>query len=360
MAKKGALAKDPTVRNAAQTAQRAAANPATTPARQGSQAAQVAGQSNVPTFRHAENQAAYAALNKGQQERYTRILANKGRAAANQFLGRASGQQVVMPGGKRVGQPAPSGPPNEPPPGVPFEQLTPEQQMGEMADVGGGLYQQMAGYSGQFNPETFQQQYEGQFQGAMDRARQSVMSQFEQRNAQQFAQERQDFETAMANKGIAPGGQQYNRELQAMTDRQDRARQEAMNAAEQAAQGVQQQAFQQATGVAMMPGEIQQQYQAPVMAQYGQAAGMQTLAQQQQYAKELAALENKYRLQQIRATPRGGGGGGGGMDPFETAMLNRLGQQYQQGPQQPNPWASAAQGFAQGAGAGLTNWALKT
>lgn len=343
MAKKGALAKDPKTQSSGRTQNKGGG-----------------GQQEMK-FKHQENQAAYSTLNPQQQARYRKILANKGAKEANTFLGKASGKQVVLPGGKRRGQPAPSGPPNEPPPGVPFEQLTPEQQMGEMADVGGGLYQQMAGYSGQFNPQTFQQQYEGQFQGAMDRARQSVMSQFEQRNAQAFGQERQDFETAMANKGIAPGSPQYAREMQMLTDRQDRARQEAMNAAEQAAQGVQQQAFQQATGVAMMPGEIQQQYQAPVMAQYGQAANMSTLAQQQQYAKELAALENKYRLQQIRATPRGGGGGGGGgMSAYDQYVLQQTMGRYDQGQPQQNPWATAAQGFAQGAGAAATNWALRS
>jgi hypothetical protein len=227
--------------------------------------------------------------------------------------------------------------------------------MGELGDVFGGVGMKMGEISSQFNPSTFQQQYQPQFQEAMDRARQSVMNQFEQRNSQAFAQERQDFETSMANRGIAPGGPQYNRELQAMTDRQDRARQEAMNAAEQAAQSIQAQGYQQAMGTAMAPGEIWGQYQAPVLAQYGQAGTMSQLAQQQQYAKELAALENKYRLQQIKATPRGGGGGGGSnaLDPYQQYELAQTMARYNQQPEQPNPWASAAGSFAGSFGAGL-------
>jgi hypothetical protein len=301
----------------------------------------------APSFKYAENKAAYGALNPQQQERYQRILQNKGRGAANTFLAKTSGQTVRQPGQQAQVTTQPVG-------ATPFNDLNPEQQINQMADVGGGLYQQMAGYSGQFNPETFQQQYEPQFGAAMDKARQSVMSQFEQRNAQAFGQERQDFETAMANRGIAPGSPQYAREMQMLTDRQDRARQEAMNAAEQAAQGVQQQAFQQATGVSMMPGEIQQQYQTPVMAQYGQMAGMSTLAQQQQYAKELAALENKYRLQQIRATPRGGGGGGG-LDPYQQYELAQTMGRYNEQPQQPNPYAQAAASFAGSFGQGFAS-----
>ena len=300
------------------------------------------------SFKYGENKAAYDALNPQQQERYRRILANKGTKSALEYLGKTSGQQVVMPGSRKpTAAPGAQGT-------TPFSEMTPQQQLNQIGDVTGSLYGQMAGYSQQYNPATFQQQYEPQFNQAMDRARQSVMTQFEQRNAQSFAKERQDFETAMANKGVAPGGEQYNRELQALTDRQDRARQEAMNAAEQAAQSVQAQGYQQATGVAMMPGEIAGQYQAPFMAQGQLALG-------QQYAKELAALENKYRLQQIKATPRGGGGGGQQPDYFSQYYYGTyLPNQYAQGgQQQPNPWASFGQGIGVGAGAAATNSLLK-
>ena len=134
------------------------------------------------------------------------------------------------------------------------------------------------------------------------------------------------------------------------TQRQDLARQEAMSSAEQAAMGVQQQMYGQAMGTATMPYEIYGSTFAPTyMAGVGQAYGQQNLQQQQEYAKELAALENKYRLQQIRATPRGGGGGGGPqLTPYQQMEINSLNTGYNQG-QQPNPIAQGIQGFASGA-----------
>lgn len=299
-----------------------------------------------PSFKYAETRTAYEGLDQQKQARYQRILQNKGRKAANEYLGKTSGQAVRMPG-----QGAPVS--TQPVGATPFGELTPEQQMNQMADVGGGVFNQMAGYAQGFNPATFQQQYEPQFNQAMDRARQSVMGQFEQRTGQAFAKERQDFETAMANRGIAPGSQQYQTELQGLTDRQDRARQEAMNAAEQAAQGIQAQGYQQATGAAMLPGEIAGQFLPPSMAQYQQAANLQTMGQQQQFNKELAALENKYRLQQIRATPRGGGGGG--LDPYQQYELAQTMGRYDQQAPQPNPLAQAAQSFAGSFGAGMAS-----
>lgn len=352
MARQGALAKNPPLRGQARKDAQAAAAAAQPPLPQGP------AESKPPAPQEAQPEAQVGGIRAPSKWTRTGVGTYK-----DQYGNVLKGQRVAPKkdlsmkgrGGQPVQPAQPAGPPNEPPPGQPFEQLTPEQQMGEMADVGGGLYQQMAGYATQFNPQTFQQQYQPQFQEAMDRARQSVMNQFEQRNSQAFAQERQDFETSMANRGIAPGGPQYNRELQAMTDRQDRARQEAMNAAEQAAQNVQEQAYKQATGVAMLPGEISGQFQAPVLAQYGQAGTMSQMAQQQQYQKELAALENKYRLQQIKATPRGGGGGGGGLDPYQQYELAQTMSRYNQQPQQPNPWAQAAGSFAGSFGAGLAS-----
>lgn len=343
MAKKGALAKDPPLRGQARKDAQAAAaaaqpslpqGPAESkpPAPEGARAASKWTRTGVGTYKDQ-----YGNVLKGQRVAPKKDLSMKGR------------------GGQPAQPVQPAGPPNEPPPGQPFEQLTPEQQMGEIGDVSGNIGMRMGEFSGQFDPNTFQQQYQPQFNEAMDRARQSVMSQFEQRNSQAFAQERQDFETSMANRGIAPGGPQYNRELQALTDRQDRARQEAMNAAEQAAQSVQQQGYQQASATAMLPGEIWGQYQAPVLAQYSQAGTMSQMAQQQQYQKELAALENKYRLQQIKATPRGGGGGGGGLDPYQQYELAQTMSRYNQQPQQPNPWAQAAGSFAGSFGAGLAS-----
>jgi len=305
-------------------------------------------QVEAPTFKYGENKTAYESLDPQKQRRYQELLKTKGRSAANTYLGQTSGQPVRQPGKAPVPSQQTVG-------AIPFTEQTPEQQINQMADIGGDIYSRMAGFAQNFNPETFQQEYEPQFQQAMDRARQGVMNQFEQRNAQSFAKERQDFETTMANRGASPGSQQYQAELQGLTDRQDRARQEALNAAEQAAYGIQAQGYQQATGTARLPGEIQAQYQAPVMAQYGQAANQSQLAQQQQYAKELAALENKYRLQQIRATPRGGGGGGGGLDPYQQYELAQTMSRYNEGTPQPNPWATGISSLVSNIGPAVIN-----
>lgn len=327
MARKGALAKEPTKRVTQK-------NTNATTAKQGSSAAGQ-GASKWTRTGAGTYKDQYGNVLRGQRKAPTRDMSQRNRPAA------------------------PTGPANEPPPNVPFEQLDPGQQMSEMADVGGDLYSKMADYTRQFNPQTFQQQYEPQFQQAMDRARQGVMSQFEQRNAQAFQRERQDFETSMANKGIAPGGPQYNRELQALTDRQDRARQEAMNAAEQAAQGIQAQGYQQATGVAMLPGELQRQYQDPVMAQYGQYGNM-TIAQfQAEQERQRQAEQFKQRRWEIKNTPRSGGGGGGGMDPLQQYQLAQLMGQYEQQGPKPNPIANAVSGIAQGASSAITQNLLR-
>ena len=303
-------------------------------------------QVEAPTFKYGENKTAYESLDPQKQRRYQELLKTKGRSAANTYLGQTSGQPVRQPGKA----PAPS---QQAVGAIPFAEQTPEQQINQMADIGGDIYSRMAGFAQNFNPQTFQQQYEPQFQQAMDRARQGVMNQFEQRNAQSFAKERQDFETAMANRGVSPGSQQYQAELQGLTDRQDRARQEALNAAEQAAYGIQAQGYQQATGMAMLPGEIQAQYQTPFMAQYGQAANMSMAQFQAEQERRRQAEQFAQRKWEIRNTPRGGGGGGGGLDPYQQYELAQTMNRYDQQPQQPNPWAGAASSFVSGVGAGL-------
>lgn len=304
-----------------------------------------AAQGEAPTFKYQENQAAYGGLSQNQQNRYRTILANKGRAAANKFLQTASGGQVVMPGGKRVGQPA--GP----------EAPTPESVTEEGFMGAGEVYQGMLDRFQNTDPYQMGQMYQGAFGQEMDRYRQSMMDQFNRRNQEEF--QRQDIATQqqIAERGLDPNSPAAQALMKANTQRQDLARQEAMSAAEQGAYGVQQQAFGQAYQTAMSPyeqfGILQQPYMAGIQAQYGQ----QQLAQQQQYAKELAALENKYRLQQIRATPRGGGGGQAGPTLYERMQANALGQGYGQGQQQINPWAAgasaAATGFGTALGAGL-------
>jgi hypothetical protein len=199
------------------------------------------------------------------------------------------------------------------------------------------------------------EQYQPNFEAEMERARQNVMGQFDRRNAQAFAQQRQDFETSMANRGIAPGGEQYNRELKALTDRQDMARQEAMGAAEQAAYGVQQQQFGQTGDLAMRPyeqwGVLQQPYMAGIQAQYQSQEAML-----QRQFEEAMRRGDRASAERIARMSRGGGGGGGQQGPtlYDRMEMGQLDTGYNQ-PAQQNPWANVAQGVVAGTTQGIMN-----
>lgn len=197
------------------------------------------------------------------------------------------------------------------------------------------------------------EQYQPQFEQEMERARQNVMGQFERRNAQAFAQQRQDFETTMANKGIAPGSQQYQLELKSLNDRQDMARQEAMGAAEQAAYGVQAQQFGQAGQLAMRPyeqwGVLQQPYMAGIGAQY-QARE----AQLQRDFEDAMRRGDRASAERIAGMARRGGGGGAPqMSEYEILERNSLNTGYPG--QQPNAGAQFVGGVVQGAGGQIIN-----
>ena len=243
--------------------------------------------SYVPT--RPENKAKYDALNPGDQKRYADIRKKQGAAKANEWMN------------KRGAGAAPQGP-------VSYGDMTREQQVEQGFEQGGAAYENITNRFQQFDPYQMQQQYQPGFQQNMEQARQNILGQFDRRTGQAFAQERQDFETQMANKGVAPGSQQYQRELEGLTDRQDRARQEAMSAAEGAAYGVQEQGFKQAYTTAMAPGEfysqIQQPYMTGIQAQYLQE---QQAGQQAFEASESA--KTRASAQRIAGMNRGGGGG---------------------------------------------------
>lgn len=230
-----------------------------------------------------------------------------------------------------------------------------------VGNVGSDLFQQMGEYAKQFNPNTFQQQYEPQFGEQMNRAYNAIYDQFNRRNEQEFARQNQDFQQSMAERGLDPNSEAYKTLSKQLTDRQDLARQEAQNAATQQSYAVEQQGYEQATGTSLLPGQIQGQYMAPYLAQYGTRAAMDLASQQQGFAKELAALENKYKLQQIRAVPRGGGGGGGQQpDYFGQYVLNDLGNRYAPEGSSPNYANYGIQGGTAGFGNAFINYLNQT
>jgi hypothetical protein len=273
--------------------------------------------SNVPT--RAENRAIFDTLSPGQQAEYSRIRASQGGQKALEFL-KGAGQQSVT---------------TTTPVGV-----TEEGFMGA-----GQAYQDMLQRFGG-------EQYQPQFEQEMERARQNVMGQFDRRNTQAFAQQRQDFETTMANKGVAPGSQQYQLELKSLNDRQDMARQEAMGAAEQAAYGVQAQQFGQAGQLAMRPyeqfGVLQQPYLAGIGAQYQS----QESALQRQF-EEAMRIGDRKSAERIAGMARRGGGGGEQLTEYQIMERNQLNTGYPG--KQPNTGAQVVGGVVQGVGGQINN-----
>lgn len=301
----------------------------------------------TPTFKYEENKAAFEGLTPEQRQRYQRLLQNKNRKAANEYLAKVSGAAVRMPGQKGPAAPAAPAEPAAPTP----ESVTQEGFIGA-----GEAYQDIVGQFKEFDPYQVQQRYEPGFQQEMERARQNVLGQFERRNQRQFEQQRTSLQQQIAERGLDPASPAAQELMRQQNEREDMARQEAMSAAEQAAYSVQQQGFGQAGQLAMMPyeqwGAIQQPYIAGIGAQYQQ---QQLSAQQQfereQQRKQLASAERIARMS------RSGGGGGGQQGPtlYERMEAEALGRGYGQGQQQ-NPWASAAQGFAAGVGQGVGRW----
>jgi hypothetical protein len=226
----------------------------------------------------------------------------------------------------------------------------PPTQEERVTGASGDVFEKMAGYAQQFDPRTFQAQYEPIYGAEMERARQNIMGQFERRNAEEFARQTQGLEQSILERGLDPAGEAAQSLRKQLTQRQDLARQEAMSAAESASDARQQAMYGQATGQALLPGQLAGQYLDPyTLAAQQRFAGQQQQTQFEQQ-KALAAQQQKYALEQIAKTPRGGGGGGGQQsDPYWNYALGTLGQGYNQ-PAQPNPWATAAQGFLQGSG----------
>jgi hypothetical protein len=230
-------------------------------------------------------------------------------------------------------------------------QPTPESMSGD-------LYQQFAGQAQQFNPNTFQSQYEPQFEQEMERARKNIMGSFERRNAEEFAKQQQGVEQTILERGLDPAGEAAAAVRKQLTQRQDLARQEAMSAAEDAAYEIQRQGFEQAQNVALMPGSIWQQFKEPYLGRAEFQYQQQLQQQQFGYQKELQKMAERQRRWELRNQPRGGGGGGGGGAPqpgvFDRYMEQEFLNRYPQGGQlpQPDPLSEAGQAFLRGIAAG--------
>jgi hypothetical protein len=209
-----------------------------------------------------------------------------------------------------------------------------------------------------FDPNTFQQNYEPQFEQGMQRAYDTIYNQFERKNQDIFARQNEQLQQSLVERGLDPNSPAYAALTKQLSEQQASARQDAQTAAWNAAQGYQQQGFTQATGTALLPGQMA----APYLDLYGQRQGFQQQTQErlgsQAFTAEQANLQRTFeadmkrrQMEHERAIKRMGGGGGGNL-AAETAWNNYMMNQYGNGSQNntgQNPYNAGMTGFLQGA-----------
>ena len=244
---------------------------------------------------------------------------------------------------------------------APIQELPPEQMFervgGQTAAGIESLMGQIQG-AGAFQP--------GNYQDMMNQAYQNVMNQFEMTQGPQFAREQADFQQMAAERGLDPNSEAYKTMQQQLNQRQDLARQGAMAQAQQQAQAVQAQGFQQAAQQYQMPGQMLGAY-SPFYSQFG--AQQESLRQAQLAREEMANRLEQQRISAgatLGAAQAGNFGRLSSQQQIEQANLNRAqdfmlaqmryGPQAQQ-PLPPSPSAGNqfAAGLAQGIGAGIGN-----
>lgn len=202
-----------------------------------------------------------------------------------------------------------------------------------------GLVGQGLNAARNFNPNTFQQQYEPQFEQGMQRAYNTIYDQFERKNQDVFARQNEQLQQSLVERGLDPNSPAYAALTKQLAEQQTSARQDAQSAAWQAAQGYQQQGFSQATGTALLPGQVA----APYLELYGQRQGFQQQTQErlgsQAFTAEQANLQRAFeadikrrQMEHERALKRMGGGGGG-TSAADAAWANYNMNQYGSNPQ---------------------------
>lgn len=231
---------------------------------------------------------------------------------------------------------------------------TPQQQI-----QGGleGLVQEGIGDVRNFDPNTFQQQYQPQFEQGMQRAYDTIYGQFERKNQEQFARQNEQLQQSLVERGLDPNSPAYQALTRQLADQQNTARQDAQNAAWQAAQGYQQQGYQQATGTALLPSQMA----SPYLDLYGQQQGIsaqQQEAQRQRDFEEALRRGDRASAERIAKMSRGGGGGGSNADEAALAARIMAGYGPQQGGSQSTLNAGIA-GAAQGGANAFINQLMK-
>lgn len=216
-----------------------------------------------------------------------------------------------------------------------------------------------------FDPNTFQQNYEPQFEQGMQRAYNTIYDQFERKNQDVFARQNEQLQQSLVERGLDPNSPAYAALTKQLAEQQASARQDAQSAAWQAAQDYQQQGFNQATGTALLPAQVA----APYLELYGQRQGFQQQTQErlgsQAFTAEQANLQRAFELdikrrqmEHERALKRMGGGGGSNTSAADAAWANYRINEYGN-----NPQGSSGQqrgnafttGFVGGAGQQIVN-----
>lgn len=253
-------------------------------------------------------------------------------ANKNPFAKQQPGQQ---PGGPNTSAPTDpfTGAPN-----TPFEQLNPEQRSEEVSQSLGGLMRGNISQAQPFDPGTFDEQSKAAYQ--------NVMNQFNADNAAAFQQQEAAFYQRAAEQGMDPNSPGYAALYkQEVTDRQDRARQQAERTALDASQAVRQQGFEQAYQRFLAPG-----------VQFGQFAPVWGSIEQGRQTGEISQAELANRLKIAQMQQKSGGGGGGSSSPslFDRWRAEQIGGGYA-----PTPNANVGNniliGGTQGAGTQFVN-----
>lgn len=348
MAKKSAMAKDPPKRTEASKA------PSKPPAPPPAVTAAPTQTKVVEAPTRAENKAIFDSMTPEQQQRYTRLRANKGLEAANKYMSQTTGKTPTGPGGRartaeeKAGQVPPQGTPAAPAgsPEETFRSMSPAQQEREMYSDAGAFYNNIMNNAMKFDPNNPGAGYQQGFTNQLESARQNVMDQFERTMGPQFQREQADFQQRMAEQGIDPNSGAYQAQYKAMMDSQNAQRMNAQSEAFKLGAGYQQQGFEQAITGQKLPFEQWTAAQDPWRLQYG--ARMEAIQKEK---------DRQAALQQSRMSA--GASVRGAQISADAAKyqanLNAINQGY--GQQQPQEnWQNA---LIAGGVAGATNAVLK-
>lgn len=200
-----------------------------------------------------------------------------------------------------------------------------EQQKAQQTSA--NLYNQLAEYYKNFNPQQMAQQAQPGFTQGMQQAGDALYNEYMRRAEPELQRQQQATQQSLVERGLDPRGEAYKDAMMQLAQQQNDIRLAAQSRAAQEGAAYQQQLFGQAQAQAMMPAQLAQAFSGP----------MQSFQEyQQQMALQKPELAN--RLAIARMANRGGGGGG--MDPMQAQYINSVLGQYEQ---------NAAQGQQPGA-----------